>query len=219
MKKITVILITITLVCLFLTSALASPAAVGVSADQALQKLKAGNKNYVEEKFSRPDVGSKKRGELTKGQHPFAVIVSCSDSRVPPEIIFDQGLGDLFIIRTAGEVVDNAVLGSIEYAVEHLGVQLVVVLGHEDCGAVKATIAGGHAPGQIASIVEAIKPAVDKAKAVKGDVVNDAIKLNADMIVNKLKSSKPILNEFVEKGKLKIVGAIYDLDDGTVNFR
>ena len=113
--------------------------------------------------MKRPNQGVERRKELVEGQHPFAIILCCSDSRVPPEVIFDQGLGDLFIVRTAGNVFDNIALGSIEYAVEHLEVPLLVVLGHGQCGAVTATVEGGHAPGHISNVVEAIQPAVVKA--------------------------------------------------------
>ena len=135
---------------------------------------------------------------------------------MPPEIIFDQGLGDLFVVRLAGHVLNDEALGSIEYAVEHLGVRFIVVLGHERCGAVDATVKGGEAPGYIGSIVKAIKPAVDKAKNQPGDLLDNAIKANVTMVVEQLKSSAPILESFVKKGSLKVIGARYDLDDGKV---
>lgn len=188
----------------------------GVSADQALQKLMDGNKRYTEAKLKHPDQDSVRRAEVVKGQHPYAIIIGCADSRVPPEIIFDQGLGDLFIIRIAGNVIDNPGLGSIEYGVEHLNVKLVMVLGHEKCGAVDAAVKGGEAAGHIGSLVEAIKPAVEKAKTEPGDMLDNAVKENVKMVVAQLKSSKPILAEMVEKGKIKIVGARYDLDTGAV---
>lgn len=188
----------------------------GVSADQALQKLMDGNKRYTEAKLKHPNQDPIRRAEMAKGQHPFAVIIGCADSRVPPEIIFDQGLGDLFIIRIAGNVIDNPGLGSIEYGVEHLGVTLVMVLGHEKCGAVDAALKGGEAAGHIGSLVEAIKPAVEKAKTEPGDALDNAVKENVKMVVAQLKASKPILAEMVEKGKIKIIGTRYDLDTGAV---
>ncbi len=188
----------------------------GISPDQALQKLMDGNKRYSEAKQTHPNQTPARREEVAKGQHPFAVIIGCSDSRVPPEIIFDQGLGDLFIIRIAGNVIDNPGLGSIEYGVEHLNVPLVMVLGHEKCGAVDAAVKGGEAPGHIGSLVEAIKPAVEKAKTESGDMLDNAVKENVKMVVAQLKASKPILAEMVKKGKIKIVGARYDLDTGAV---
>lgn len=130
-----------------------------------MQKLIDGNKRYVEGKFIHPNQSAERRMELSKDQNPFAVILSCSDSRVPPEIIFDQGIGDLFIIRVAGNIISNEVLGSIEYAVEHLDVGLVVVLGHERCGVVSAAVAGGEVHKHISSLVEAILPAVKTAES------------------------------------------------------
>jgi len=186
-----------------------------ISGDAALQKLIDGNKRYAAAQLTHPDQSKERITEVTKGQHPFAIILGCSDSRVPPEIIFDQGIGDLFIIRVAGNITDNAALGSIEYAVEHLGVKLIVVLGHEKCGAVDATVKGGEAPGHIKYLVDAIKPAVEKAKNQNGDLLDNAIKNNVEIVVNQLKSSTPILKEAVEKG-LEIIGARYDLDEGTV---
>jgi carbonic anhydrase len=195
---------------------------VATDPEEALKKLLAGNKRYVTEKVSGPNRSSKRRAELAKGQHPFAVIVSCSDSRVPPELLFDQGVGDLFVVRTAGNVVDDIAIGSIEYAVEHLGTRLIVVLGHERCGAVDATVKGGEAPGKIKNVVEAIKPAVEKARA-KGpgdhgcDLLCSAVKTNVKMVAEKLRSGSPILAEFIEDGMLKTVGAYYDLDSGSVS--
>lgn len=202
----------------FLVAA-ASTEILPMSGDKALQKLMDGNKRYVAAKAAKlthPNQSPERRTEAAKGQHPFAVIVGCSDSRVPPEIIFDQGIGDLFVIRVAGNIVDDLALGSIEYATEHLGAQLIVVLGHERCGAVEATVKGTEAAGHIGSLVEAIKPAVDKVRKQPGDLLDNAIKSNVKMIVQKLHSSKPILEKLVKKDTLKIVGARYDLDDGTV---
>jgi carbonic anhydrase len=188
----------------------------GISGDEALKKLLDGNKRYVAVQLTHPDQNKERLAEVAKGQHPFAIILGCSDSRVPPEIIFDQGIGDLFIIRVAGNITDDITIGSIEYAVEHLGVKLIVVLGHEKCGAVDATVKGGEAPGHIKSLIDAIKPAVEKAKAQTGDVLDNAIRNNVEIVVNQLKSSAPILKEATEKG-LKIVGARYDLDEGSVD--
>jgi carbonic anhydrase len=219
LKKYRVILVAMMLCMLWTFTAFANVAEVGVSADKALQMLIDGNNRFVTEKYGNINIGQTRREVLTKGQHPFAVIVSCSDSRVPPELIFDEGLGDLFVIRTAGEVDDDVVLGSIEYAVEHLGTKLVVVLGHEDCGVVKATIAGGEVPGHLPAIVNAIKPAVDKAKTEQGDLVANAVKDNVDLIVSTLTASEPIIKEAIEKGHVKVVGGVYDLKTGKVAFR
>jgi carbonic anhydrase len=200
----------------FAIGAAAAQGGVPIDDGSPRQKLIDGNQRYVEARLSHPDQTPQRRTDLAQGQHPFAVIVSCSDSRVPPEIVFDQGLGDLFVIRLAGEIVDDAALGSIEYAVEHLGTRYVMVLGHERCGAVDATVKGGEAPGHIGSLIKAIQPAVDKVKNQPGDLLDNAVKANAIMVVQQLKSSGPILDELVKKGDLTIEGARYDLDDGKV---
>lgn len=192
----------------------------GVEPEEAIKRLMEGNKRYVTEKSAGPHRSSKRRAEIANGQHPFAVVVGCSDSRVPPELLFDQGFGDLFVVRTAGNVVDSVALGSIEYAVEHLGVQLIVVLGHERCGAVDATLKGGEAPANIKTLVEAIKPAVEKAKE-KGhgghgcDLLCSSVKANVKLVAEKMRTS-PILKEFMENGMLRVVGGYYDLDNGAV---
>lgn len=186
--------------------------------DNAVDKLKAGNKRYVSNKATHQNQDNKRREVVAKGQNPIAVVVTCSDSRVPPEILFDQGLGDLFVIRTAGNIVDDIGLGSIEYAVEHLKVPLVVVLGHERCGAVDATVKGGEAHGHIKTLVSNIKKAVDKARTQKGDLLENSIKQNVDNVVEQIRNSKPILEEFASKKKIIVLGAIYDLDDGIVRF-
>jgi carbonic anhydrase len=144
--------------------------------------------------------------------------VGCSDSRIPPEIVFDQGLGDLFVVRVAGNVVDDIGLGSIEYAVDHLGVGLVVVLGHGKCGAVSATVQGGHADGHIGCIVEAILPALKKAKMLSGDLTDNTIKANVGLMVDRIRASEPILSKKVHEGALKVAGAYYDIESGKVSF-
>jgi carbonic anhydrase len=162
---------------------------------------------------------SKRRSELIKNQHPFATIISCSDSRVPPEMVFDQGLGDLFICRVAGNVINDENLGSIEYSVDHLGVRLILVLGHQRCGAVDAareTIAAkGKAPGHIQSLVTAIKPAVE---ATAKDDLDATIKANVKHVVDSLRSSTPILKAKVDSGEVKVIGGYYSLDTGAVTF-
>jgi carbonic anhydrase len=162
---------------------------------------------------------AKRRAELTKSQHPFAIILSCSDSRVPPEIVFDEGLGDLFIVRVAGNVLNDEGLGSIEYGVDVLGARLIVVLGHQSCGAVDAamkTVATkGKAPGHIQSLVTAIKPVVDSTP--KGDL-DTMIKANVKHVVDALRSSTPILKAKVDSGDVQVIGGYYTLDTGAVTF-
>lgn len=191
-----------------------SPA--GISPDRALQKLMDGNKRFVEEKRTYPDQNRVRLAEVAKGQHPFAIVLGCADSRVPAEILFDQGIGDIFDVRVAGNITDDVVLGSIEYAAEHLGVPVIVVLGHEGCGAVKAALEGKPVPGHIGSLLAAINPAVAQAKGQAGDPLDNAVKANVKLVVEQLKSSQPILTELLKQGRLKIVGARYDLDSGKV---
>lgn len=187
-----------------------------VSAGEALKILLAGNKRYVTNKATGPNRSPGRRTEIAKGQHPLSIIVSCSDSRVPPEIVFDQGLGDLFVVRTAGNVVDDLAIGSIEYAVDHLGVNLIMVLGHEKCGAVDATVKGGAAPGQIGKVVESIKPALERARGRHGDYLANCVKANVKGVAEKIRGAKPIISEYLDDGTLKVVGAYYDLESGRV---
>jgi len=192
---------------------------VGITSEQAMKMLMDGNARFVSGNLTHPDQSPERRAEVLAGQHPFAVIVGCSDSRVPPEVIFDQGIGDLFVIRTAGEVMDNATLGSIEYAVEHLNVPLVLVLGHDSCGAVTAVVSGGEAPGHLSSLVEAITPAVEEARGMKGDLLNNSIDMNTKNIVEELKTTDPILSKAVKEGRLQIAPSRYHLASGVVEFQ
>jgi carbonic anhydrase len=181
-----------------------------------MAQLMSGNKRYAAGKPSHPHQDFQRRAELAKVQHPFAAVLSCADSRVPPEVVFDEGLGDLFTVRVAGNIVDDAVTGSLEYAVEHLGTPVVMVLGHERCGAVQAAIGGGEPKTHIEALTSAINPAVTEAKKQKGDLVSNSVRANVRLMVQQLRTSKPILAEAVAKGKVKIVGAVYDLDSGVV---
>ncbi|HEY7392870.1 MAG TPA: carbonic anhydrase [Bryobacteraceae bacterium] len=142
-----------------------------LTADTALTRLLDGNQRYARHKERHPDQSAARQKELAGGQHPFAVILGCADSRVPPELLFDQGLGDLFVIRVAGNIVDDAVLGSIEYAVEHLGTKLILVLGHENCGAVSAAVEGGEAAGHLRAVGTAIQPSVVGTAKDPGDKI------------------------------------------------
>ena len=188
----------------------------GISADEALARLLDGNKRYTGGKPAHPHQTAARRTEIAKGQAPFAAILGCSDSRAAVEVIFDQGLGDLFVVRVAGNIADEAGLGSLEYGVGVLRVPLVMVLGHSRCGAVEAAVKGTEVPGHIAALVRAITPAVDSVKGKPGDALDNAVRANAAMTVERLKGTKPVLAEAVEKGALKIVGGRYDLDTGAV---
>jgi carbonic anhydrase len=208
---------------------------------EAISRLKEGNGRFTSGNLQHPHESSeeraymaansyenlgmtaaqaaKRRAALANNQHPFATIVSCSDSRVPPEIVFDQGLGDLFIVRVAGNVINDEGLGSVEYSVDHLGTRLILVLGHQNCGAVKAareTIAAkGKAPGHIESLVTAIKPAVETTAK---DDLDATIKANVKHVVETLRSSTPILKAKVDSGEIQVIGGYYSLDTGAVSF-
>lgn len=184
----------------------------------ALAQLKAGNARFVSGNLSHPHQSSARRTKLVEGQHPFAIILGCADSRTAPEVVFDQGLGDLFVVRTAGNVVDDVALGSIEYAAEHLGASLIVVLGHENCGAVKATLDGGDLPGHLPAIANAIRPAVRASAKRSGNALDNAVIENARLEAERIAHSKPILRKLVEQGKVRVVSARYDLHTGRVVF-
>ena len=200
--------------------AAASQPAEALTGDQALDLLMAGNKRFIAGQPLHPHDNTQRRGELTASQHPFAIVLGCSDSRVPPPLVFDAGLGDIFEIRIAGNSADAAVIASIEYATEHLHAPLVLVLGHEKCGAVSATI---EAMGQnktpeahLPAIVDPIRAAVEKAKGEPGDLTSNAVAENVRLVVHQLEHTDPILVESVRSGHLKIAGAVYHLDTGQV---
>ncbi len=188
---------------------------------QALGILLEGNRRFMDGHPTRPHQTTDRRTEIINGQEPFAAIITCSDSRVPPEIIFDCGLGDLFVIRDAGNVLDDAMLGSVEYAAEHLGVSVVMVLGHSRCGAVTAAVQGGHAPGHIGSIIERIRPAIEQAatsgRSSVDAVIDGAITANVKLAVAELRAAQPILTRLIADEKLLVVGARYELETGQVN--
>ena len=183
-----------------------------------LRKLMGGNRRFVEDKSIRPRQNRSAMLSTEKGQKPFAVLVSCSDSRVPNEIVFDQGVGDLFIVRTAGQVVAAASYGSIEFATVALGSKLVVVLGHQSCGAVDAAIKRPDVPGHIITLVNSIKPAAQKARSMCGDLLTNAVRQNVIEQVNDLRDLDPILSKKTQKGEILIVGAVYSLGTGKVEF-
>ena len=189
-----------------------------VTPDSVMTELKTGNAHHVRHQYKHPHETTARQRELIAGQHPHAEILSCADSRVPPEIIFDQGLGDLFVVRVAGNVASDSEIGSLEYGAEHLHIPLLVVLGHESCGAVTAAVQGGAAEGHIAVLISLIKPAVDKTRGMPGDPVANAVRSNVELVVQQLRSSTPVLSELVAHGKLKIVGGIYSLRTGEVTW-
>lgn len=189
-----------------------------MTAQEAIELLKEGNKRYVSGNLRHPHTDNSWRDSLKTEQNPFAVILSCADSRVVPELLFDQGLGDLFVIRVAGNIAKDKVLGSMEYAVKFLKTKLIIVLGHESCGAVGASLSDQDPGGHIGVIIEKIKPAVYMAKRMPGDHLTNAIKVNAQIVSEEIKDSKPILNEAMKHEGLMVVPAYYKLSSGEVEF-
>ena len=201
----------------------AEGARTNLTPDQALETLKEGNRSFKTDSPVRAVQGRDRRLEIARGQTPFAILVSCSDSRVPPELLFGRGLGELFIVRNAGNTVDTTALGTIEYGVAALGVPLIVVMGHEKCGAVEAAVKvvteNASYPGSIGRMVEPIVPAVLAAQREGGDLLQAAVRANVRRTVSRLRTaSEPMLLEPLRAGKLRIVGASYDVDDGSVDF-
>ncbi|WP_103669695.1 carbonic anhydrase [Pseudanabaena sp. BC1403] len=190
-----------------------------LDAEAALRELKEGNDRYALDHVEHPHEGSQRRVDLSIAQHPFAIVLGCADSRVVPELIFDQGVGDLFVLRVAGNVADDAVIASIEFAVEHLGTRLVVVLGHERCGAVMAAIGHAFSEGKLNSLIKYIEPAVQAGQEANGDcVVSDTVKAHVNLMVKEIESTVPILSHEVKNGNLKVVPAYYRLATGKVEF-
>jgi len=187
-----------------------------VSADQALKLLIEGNQRFVAGKLENPNKTPTRRAELAKGQHPFAAALACSDSRTPPEIIFDRGLGDIFTLRVAGNVADKVVIESLDYSVKHLGVRVVMVLGHRRCGAVIAAVEGHEEEGKdVGPMLRELDPAVAATKGMPGDPVENAVRANVRLVMLNLATSSE-LRAMVISGELKIIGGIYDLDTGTI---
>ena len=192
-----------------------------LSPDEAWARLKRGNERYVDGVMKRHDFAAE-REALAGGQNPFAGILSCADSRIAPEYAFDSGRGDLFVVRVAGNFADRNGIASFEYAVKFLGTPLLVVLGHDKCGAVDATIKvvkdNAELPGHLPELVDHIVPAVKSAMTEPGDLLANAIRENVLLNVEKLKSASPILSESVSSGKVQVVGGIYKLATGHVEW-
>lgn len=201
-----------------------NPAPPSLTPGQALEMLKRGNREFLAGRVATPDSDGRRRLEIARSQHPIAVLVSCSDSRVPPELLFGRGLGELFIIRNAGNTLDTVAMGSMEYAVAELNVPLVVVMGHERCGAVAAAVSvvqdGATFPGSIGQMVEPIIPAVlDARRRNPADLLDASVRSNVSRTVTRLREfSEPMVLDRLRQGKLRVLGARYDLDDGNVNF-
>lgn len=188
---------------------------------EALRRLMEGNQRWVSFARTHPNQTRERREAGAQGQQPFASVAGCIDSRVAPEMVFDRGIGDLLVARTAGQVIDKAVLGSLEYGAEELHIPLIMVLGHEKCGAVAATIdvieKNASVPEGIATLVNAIKPAVEQAHGQPGDLLKNSVIANVKLEVASLKASKPVLADLVDRGKLRIVGGYYNLGTGVVD--
>lgn len=200
-----------------------TPSPAPTSPDDVWAVLAAGNERFATGTPRHPHEDTEYRESLVAGQHPIACVLSCADSRVAPELVFDQGLGDLFTVRSAGEVLDDAVVGSIEYAVEHVAVPLVVVLGHAGCGAVQATVdvvRGAPAPdGSIAALVQAIEPAVREVTAHGDDAayLADCVAAQARRAAAALTTASPIVHDAVAAGRTAVVAGVYDLESGRVS--
>lgn len=185
----------------------------------ALQKLQWGNKRFTEGRSIHPRQDADVINELSKGQQPFATIVGCSDSRVSAEILFDQGFGDLFVTRTAGQVMAQASYGTIEYASAVLGTKLILVLGHTYCGAVDAAVKlPENPPGHVATLINSIKPATKRYFGVSDNMLNYAVRQNVINQVNELRELEPLLSRMYYRGEILIVGGVYDLETGKVEF-
>ena len=199
---------------------LAASSSPVVGPGEAVARLIAGNRRFITGRARHPHQSLKDLHDLAAGQHPFAITVGCADSRVSPEVLFDQGLGDIFDNRVAGNIVDDLLLGSIEFAVEEFGSPLIVILGHERCGAINATInaieTGGEAPGHIGVIVEALRPIIEPVLSRPGDKTENAVRANIHAQAAELVTRSEVIAEHIAAGELRIVGARYDLDDGRV---
>ncbi len=200
-----------------------------MNADKALQKLIEGNKRYIEGTADGAELTiTTRRQQITDGQNPFAAILGCSDSRVPAELVFNRGLGDLFVIRVAGNIVAPSQIGSVEFACQHFGTQLVVVLGHSHCGAINATVDAlmgdpDNLSPNVASIVDRVTPAVlpivkRNSYKDKDDLVHQAMRANIEQSVNGLQMRSRILRSMVDRGQIKIIGAEYSIETGAVDF-
>ncbi|WP_448874160.1 carbonic anhydrase [Desulfobulbus propionicus] len=187
-----------------------------LTGQDALQRLLDGNKRFITGKLEHPNHCEESRRGLVSGQDPIAVVLTCADSRVPPVDVFDQGLGDIFVVRVAGNIINDQILGSIEYAVDHLHTPLVMVMGHSSCGAVTAVAQGVKLSGHIASLTPSIDAALKKTKGLEGHWANNAAKVLAITTAKKIAESEPIVADLVKEGRVLVVASYYDLETGEV---
>ncbi|MBK6828278.1 MAG: carbonic anhydrase [Chitinophagaceae bacterium] len=205
--------------CLFIfTTCRNTQAPLQHTNNEPLTDLMEGNQRFATHHATHPHSSGERMKSLESGQHPPIAVICCSDSRVPPEIVFDQGLGDMFVVRTAGNLLGGLEIGSIEYAVEHLGVKEILVMGHRECGAVKAFIEGGSTPGHIRDIVDSIRAEQEISQIPANDknLLNDCIQANILHGIHQLKKQSDMIAEKIREGKLQIHGACYDLSKGKV---
>jgi len=207
------------------TAAIALAAAKSdVSSEAAMKMLMEGNGRFVSGPAKHPNLDAKRRQETAEqGQKPFAVVLACSDSRVPVEEVFDRGIGDIFTVRNAGNVASQTDIGSVEYAVDHLGTPLVLVMGHSGCGAVTATVEGGEAPPNIKAFEDFIAPALATVKKAHPDKTGEAliaetVKSNVWQSMGDIFKNSPMMREKVKEGKFKLVGAVYDMASGKISW-
>jgi carbonic anhydrase len=191
-----------------------------VSAEEAQKRLIAGNRRFYNQNRPYPNQTKRRLQSISKTQYPYAAILGCADSRVPPELIFDQGLGDLFVVRVAGNIASDEAIGSLEYSTTALGTQLIVVLGHKNCGAVAAAIKNKQVPGNLGTVVDGIQPAISQTQQRNNDTNDDrdAVINNIQFQTEKLQRNSPVLAKLISADRLKIVGAFYDIETGKVNF-
>ena len=194
-----------------------------VSAEEAKRRLIAGNRRFVNQNRQYPNQSKRQLQSVSKKQYPYAAILGCADSRVPPEIIFDQGLGDLFVVRVAGNIASNETIGSLEYSAATLGTQLIVVLGHKGCGAVSAAIDNQPNDGNINSVIDDIKPSLSPNSRTRRNIndvndVNNAVINNIEYQARKLQNNSQIIDRLIRDDRLKIIGAYYDINTGKVRF-
>lgn len=191
----------------------------GLTKEQAFQRLLEGHWRYLENQRLHRKVTSEDRDMHTQGQYPFAALLGCADSRVSPELIFDQGEGDIFVVRLAGNIVGEAAVASLEYAVNNLGVKLLVVLGHENCGAVKAALTVQDAPGAMGYLLREIAPAVAEARSLPGPLLDAAVNCNVKHSVKVLLERSPSLQKAVDDGLVRVIGVVFRLSTGDIEFQ
>ncbi|UCH83779.1 MAG: carbonic anhydrase [Candidatus Latescibacterota bacterium] len=189
-----------------------------MNANEALKKLADGNRRFVDGRPTHPHQKPERRAITSSAQQPFAQVLTCSDSRVVPEILFDTGIGDIFVLRVAGNIVDDAVLGSLEYGAAHLNIPLIVVLGHTRCGAVTAAVEGADTGDHITALVESLLPAVEASRSKPGDPVENAVRANVFLETEILRQSEPTLAKLWETRAIQVVGAVYDIGTGEVEW-